>query len=220
VDQSNKPGNQSVNQPSGPVQAYPANRWQPITDIYQQEIAGTAAPAVVEPLKPAPVPVSQRDLPKSLVPISLNIITGLYFVRAVIYFALGSKLISDPDSDFSQWLVSMSGVMVPFTITHRHPEMYVKLVGEALLVTAGFSVIVGALWLFRSWKIRWVTMAYAGGMVVRTGIHYFAGVASGVGSELSGSQATFVLFGCAVNSLIFCYLAFYPGVKEAFEKPF
>lgn len=220
MDQNNQSGNRPVNQPSSQPAAYPANRWQPITDIYQQEIAGNAAPAVVEPPKPVPVPVSQRDLPKSLVPMSLNIITGLYFVRAVIFFGLGGKLISDPDSEFSQWLVSMSGVMVPFTITHRHPEMYVKLVGEALLVTAGLSVIVGALWLFRSWKIRWVTMAYAGGMVVRTGIHYFAGVASGVGSEFSGSQTAFVLFGCAINSLIFCYLAFYPGVKEAFEKPF
>jgi hypothetical protein len=151
---------------------------------------------------------------------SLNIITGLYFVRALFYFVVGSTLLSNPDSDFSQWLVSLSGVLIPFTITHRHPEMFVKLVGEAMLVTAGLSVVVGVFWLLRSWKIRWVTMAYAGGMVLRTGVHYFAGVASGVGSELSGSQATFVLFACAINSLIFCYLAFYPGVKEAFERPF
>jgi hypothetical protein len=220
VEQNNQPGNQPANRPSSQVQAYPANRWQPITDIYQQEIAGNAAPAAVEPPKPVPVPVSQRDLPRSSVPMSLNIITGLYFVRALFYFVVGSTLLSNPDSDFSQWLVSLSGVLIPFTITHRHPEMFVKLVGEAMLVTAGLSVVVGVFWLLRSWKIRWVTMAYAGGMVLRTGVHYFAGVASGVGSELSGSQATFVLFACAINSLIFCYLAFYPGVKEAFERPF
>ena len=219
MDRNIQPSNQPASQTPGQITAYPANRWQPITDIYQQEIEGNA-PAVVEPPKPAPVPVSQRDLPKSMVPMSLNIITGLYFVRAVIYFFLGGKLLSDPNSDFSQWLVSMSGVIIPFTITHRHPEMFVRLVGEAMLVTSALSVVVGVMWLLRSWKIRWITMAYAGGMVLRAGVHYFAGVVSGVGSGLPAGQDTILLFGCAINSIIFCYLAFYPGVKEAFEKPF
>lgn len=196
------------------------NRWQPITDLYQQEAEGTAPPIPVQPPKPVAVPTSQRNMPPSLVPMSLNIITGFYFVRALFYLILGGKLVSDPNSDFSQQLVTLSGVLIPFTITHRHPEEFVKLVGEAMLVTAGISVVVGVMWLIRSWKIRWVTMAYAGGMVLRTAVHYFAGAASGVGSELTGNQSTVVIFGCIVNTLIFCYLAFYPGVKEAFEKPF
>ncbi len=220
MEPNNQPANQPAGQPASQVTAYPANRWQPVTDLYQQEVEGNAPPAAVEPPKPVPVPVSQRDLPKSIVPMSLHIITGLYFLRAIIYFLLGGKLLSDPNSDFSQWLVSMSGAMIPFTITHRHPEMFVRLVGEAMLVTAGLSVVVGGMWLFRSWKIRWITMAYAGGMVVRTAVHYFAGAASGVGSELTGDQSAIVFCGCAINTLVFCYLAFYPGVKEAFEKPF
>jgi len=220
VEQKNQPANQSASQTPSPAPAAPVNRWQPITDIYQQEAEGIAPPVAVQPPKPVPVPVSQRDLPPSLVPMSLNIITGLYFLRALIYFALGGKLLSDPGSDFSQRLVSMSGVMVPFTITHRQPEMFVKLLGEAMLVTAGLSVVVGVMWLLRSWKIRWITMAYSGGMVVRVGIHYFAGAASGVGSGLSADQSAILFFGCAFNAIIFAYLAFYPGVKEAFEKPF
>ncbi|MGP8251201.1 MAG: hypothetical protein ACLQHF_04155 [Terracidiphilus sp.] len=88
MEKSDQPANQSASQPSSQAPAQPANRWQPITDLYQQEIAGNAPPAVVQPPKPAPVPVSQRDLPKnSVVPMSLNIITGLYFVRAVVFLA-------------------------------------------------------------------------------------------------------------------------------------
>ena len=235
--QSNQPSNQSPSQ--GPEQApfQHVNRWQPITELYQQELEGNVPAAVAEPPKPVPVPVSQRDLPKSSVPISLNIITGLFFLRAVVYFAVGGKLVSDPDSDFSQRFVSLSGVMIPFTITHRHPEIFVKLVGEALLAVAALSLVVGVLWLVRWWVIRWVTMAYAGGMVLRVAIRYFAGAAAGMhggplGSEaysagaysglamgLSSDQITAVVFfSCAVNLIIFCYLAFYPGVKEAFEK--
>ncbi len=221
MEQKNQPANQSASQTPTQAPAAPVNRWQPITDIYQQELESDA-PAVFQPPKPAPVPVpvSQRDLPKGIVPMSLNIITGLYFLRALIFFVLGGKLLSDPGSDFSQRLVSISGVMVPFAITHRQPEMFVKLLGEALVVSAGLSLVVGVLWLFRWWVIRWVTMCYAGGMVVRVGIHYFAGAVSGVGSGLSADQAAILFFGCAVNAIIFGYLAFYPGVKEAFEKPF
>jgi hypothetical protein len=216
------------------------NRWQPITDLYQQEAEGIASPAVaVQPPKPVPVPVSQRDLPRSSVPMSLNIITGLFFLRALIYFILGGKLVSAPDSEFSQRLVSLSGVMVPFTVNQRQPEMFVKLVGEAMLAVAVLSLLVGILWLVRWWVIRWVTMCYSGGMVLRVAIRYFAGAAAGIHGGPLGSQAysagaysglamglssdqitAMLFFSCAINLIIFSYLAFYPGVKEAFEKSF
>jgi hypothetical protein len=151
---------------------------------------------------------------------SLNIITALFFVRAVIYFVLAGRLLSAPDSDFSRWVVSISGSIIPFTISHRHPEIYVRLLGQAFLFLAGVSVVVGGMWVFRSWKIRWITMAYAGGMVLRAGIYYLAGLASGVGSSLSGNQTSILLLGCFINAIVFGYLASYPGVKAAFEKPF
>jgi hypothetical protein len=220
VDQSEQATSQAASKSSSQNQAQPVNRWQPITDLYQQELEGNAPPEVVQPPKPVPVPVSQRDLPKSSVPMSLNVITGFYFVQAAFYIFLGSRVIAAIDSDFSHWIVGQSPNMIPFTISHRLPREFYILVAEALIVMGVFSAVVGVLWVFRWWVIRWVTMCYAGGMVVRTGIHYFAGVASGVGSELSGSQSAFVLFSCALNSIIFCYLAFYPGVKEAFEKPY
>lgn len=238
MEPPNQPSKQSGSQSPSQTPVQPINRWQPITDIYQQEAEAFAPPPVALPPKPVPVPVSQRDLPKSSVPISLHIITGLFFLRALVYFILGGKLATDPDSGFSQWFVSMSDIMVPFTISHRHPEMFVKLVGQALLALAALSLIVGILWLVRWWVIRWVTMCYAGGMVARVAIKFFAGAASGVqtgplgtnlvgGGRFSGlamglSSDEFtavLLFSCAINLLIFCYLAFYPGVSEAFEKP-
>jgi hypothetical protein len=235
---SNQSGSQTASQSLGQTPAQPVNRWQPITDVYQQEAEVFAPPAVTQPPKPVPVPVSQRDLPKSSVPMSLHIITGLFFLRALVYFILGGKLATDPDSDFSQRLVSLSGILVPFTVSHRHPEMFVKLIGEALLVLATISLVVGILWLVRWWVIRWVTMCYSGGMVLRIVIRNFAGAAAGVHTGPLGNQIYYsgstsgimmglssdeitavLLFTCALNLLIFCYLAFYPGVSEAFEKP-
>lgn len=238
MDQPNQPANQSGSQPPSQAPAQPVNRWQPITDIYQQEPEVFAPPPVTQAPKPVPVPVNQRDLPKRVVPMSLHVITGLFFFRALVYFILGGKLATDPDSDFSQRLVSLSDVLVPFSVSQRHPEMFVKLIGQALLVLAALSLIVGIMWLVRWWVVRWVTMCYAGGMVLRFGIKFFAGAASGVhtgplgtnmvgGGRFSGlamglssdEMTAALLLSCAINLLIFCYLAFYPGVSEAFEKP-
>jgi len=219
MDENKQPANQSASQTPNQAAAPPVNRWQPVTDVYQQHVEGKAPP-IVQPPTPAPVPVSQKKLRRSSVPMSLNIITGLYFVQAVVYFFLGTRVIAAIDSDSSHWIVTESPAIIPFAISHRFPTEYYTLVAEALIVMGFFSAVVGVMWVFRWWVIRWVTMAYAGGMVARTAVVYSAGVVSGTGSNLSGDQAAVLLFSCLVNSIIFCYLAFYPGVKEAFEKPF
>ncbi len=113
-----------------------------------------------------------------------------------------------------------SPAIIPFTITHRFPKEFYTLVAEALIVMAAFSAVIGGMWLFRWWVVRWVTMAYAAGRVLRVGIYYSAGVASGVGSGLSGSTQAILMVYCCIDLLIFGYLAFYPGVKLAFEKTY
>ena len=74
------------------------------------------------------------------------------------------------------------------------------------------------MWLFGSWKIRWVTMFYAGAFVVKAGISYFAGLASGVGSRLPAGETPILLLSLALNTFIFLYLAFWPDVKAHFEE--
>lgn len=86
-----------------------------------------------------------------------------------------------------------------------------------LVSVAAVSTVVAFMWLFRSWKIRWVTMCYAGGFLAKAAINYLAGLASGVGSQIPASQSASLLFTIALNGTIFCYLAFWPGVKELFE---
>ena len=87
-----------------------------------------------------------------------------------------------------------------------------------LLIAAVITAVVGFMWWNHSWKIRWITMFYAGAMVARAGVYFFAGWASGMGSQIPPEVMPTLLLAIALNGLIFCYLAFWPDVKEWFEE--
>ena len=87
-----------------------------------------------------------------------------------------------------------------------------------LLIFMVSTAVVAAMWWTRYWKVRWVAMFYAGAFVARTAISYFASVAAGESIQLSPEEASSLLAGIAANGFVFCYLAFWPEVKEWFEE--
>lgn len=93
-----------------------------------------------------------------------------------------------------------------------------EFVTVALLLLTVLTSVVAFMWWNRSWKIRWVTMFYAGGFVAKSAVYLFAGWASGVGSRMSPVELSSYLISLAVNSAIFCYLAFSYGVEEWFKE--
>jgi cation transport ATPase len=103
----------------------------------------------------------------------------------------------------------------------QSPEQSAQNQREVVMVFLLFSAImtgvVGFMWWNHSWKVRWIAMFYAGAYVAKAAIGFFAGLASGVGSEIEPGQMPMLMAAIAVNGLVFCYLAFWPGVKEWFE---
>jgi hypothetical protein len=87
-----------------------------------------------------------------------------------------------------------------------------------LLIAAVVTAVVAFMWWNRSWKVRWITMFYAGAMVARAGVYFFAAWASGTGSQLPPAVMPTLLFSIALNGFVFCYLAFWPDVSEWFEE--
>jgi hypothetical protein len=87
-----------------------------------------------------------------------------------------------------------------------------------LLIAAVVTAVVAFMWWNRSWKVRWITMFYAGAMVARAGVYFFAAWASGTGSQLPAAVMPTLLFAIALNGFVFCYLAFWPDVQEWFEE--
>jgi hypothetical protein len=229
VDQNKQPADQTPSQPAvpsatpsstPPAQQY-VNVWKPVTDLYVEEHANLPPPVIAAP---PPSPVTRVSPPQRSywegVPMSLHVLTGFYFLNALAYLVIGGRLIMAPAGDFSRFIAFNSRLFLLFAVSQRKPEEFVTLVGQAMLFSAAISTVVGVMWLLRSWKIRWITMAYALGRALRVGVYYFAGAVSGVGSGIPAELQTLVMFGVCINLLIFCYLAFYPGVEQAFEKKF
>lgn len=86
-----------------------------------------------------------------------------------------------------------------------------------LLISTVITAVVGFMWWNHSWKVRWVAMFYAGAFVAKAGLGLFAGWASGMGNRIEPEQIPLLIVAIALNGFVFCYLAFWPGVKEWFE---
>jgi len=87
-----------------------------------------------------------------------------------------------------------------------------------LLAMLALTTWIGFMWWNHSWKVRWITMCYSGGMVAKALINFIAGAASGVGSGLDPVQMPLLMGTIAVNTFVFLYLAFGHGVKQWFEE--
>jgi len=87
-----------------------------------------------------------------------------------------------------------------------------------LLISLALTSWIGFMWWNHSWKVRWITMFYAGAMVAKAAVNFVAGTASGVGSGLSSVEVPTAMLTIALNGFVFLYLAFGPGVKQWFEE--
>jgi hypothetical protein len=92
---------------------------------------------------------------------------------------------------------------------------------EMVKVYLAFSVLVSAwvgfMWWNHSWRIRWITMFYAGAFVAKAALNGVLGFSLGVGIGQTPGESASMLLMVGVNGFIFCYLAFWPGVKAHFE---
>ena len=87
-----------------------------------------------------------------------------------------------------------------------------------LMFLLGTTCVVAFMWWNRSWKIRWITMFFAGAFVARAALALLVMRAAGIDLQLSPAQTTSLLVSIVLNGLVFCYLAFSPEVSQWFEE--
>ena len=194
------------------------NTWKPVTDLYQD----TSAPPVPEP---APMPVAGQPPAQPLkifqerkLPIPIAIVGGFYALRAVVFLVFASILGSHPSSSFAATLIDHSRSLIPFQVHETGGHVPAELLAEAMVVTAILSIVVSVMWFVRYWRIRWITMFYAGVSLFRTVLYFATDKAAGLTTVLTPDQKQALSLACAVNLFVLCYLAFYPGVAQAFEE--
>lgn len=180
-------------------------------------------------------------------PLGIRIFTWYYFGRSAICLLLLFILTTFPKSSASMWLSdSISSFLhVPGSKSQQEarrkeiekmandyavpedaiaagepafsPETMLNIVTVYLVFNVVTAAVVGFMWWNRSWKVRWVTMFYAGALVAKVTVNIIAGIASGGGPGITSSQTSMLVLTLGLNALIFLYLAFWPGVEQCFE---
>ena len=73
-------------------------------------------------------------------------------------------------------------------------------------------------WYSRDWRARWFVMFLSGATAVKMLGNYAADRASGFPTPMSSAQQVSLFMTIAVNLIICGYLAFYPGMAQAFKE--
>jgi hypothetical protein len=175
-------------------------------------------------LKPAPAK------PRNPRPLMITIVSWYFFARAVVSLLLAIVPWGDPDSAVANYLTASPSLfgMLPRSfrpnplLGHATQTNFVQALPFVFLATAVlFGLLAWKLWTLSN-RWRWATMfwsAYALFSTVRF-VMLDTMVRSVVDIPLPPlpEQVKLALFANVVwNLLILCYLAFYPGVKQAFE---
>lgn len=141
------------------------------------------------------------------VPLLARLFAWFLAVRAVAYLAFALIVGGAPESD--------AAVFVAQHFNHWPPPATPEAVFYALAILNG---ILAWRWLMRDWKARWAAMFLSGTIAVRAIIDLAAAKAAGADLGLTPSQQGALGFGIALNLIICAYLAFYPGMAQAFRE--
>jgi hypothetical protein len=160
--------------------------------------------------------------PQKKDPLLLRVITYILILRALAFLTLAFVLWTFPDSDFGTYLVANSDF---FFKRPRHFESVEQIQQSAhdflmigfLLAGIVYSIVAWK-WLTRFWLARWGTMFLAGATLLKTGIYLAADRASGVDTQFTAAQSQALVLSSILNLAIVFYLAFSPGVAEAFKE--
>jgi hypothetical protein len=197
----------------------PVNHWRPVTLEYQIEFM-PAVEALPAPKRKRARLVLAKGAAQSEaeMPLPVTAIQWYYFLRACVYFVLGSVLLSYPASQTASWLLEHASIVAPVQLHATQVAPLINLLAESFFVLSIASAVVGVMWLLRSRTVRWVTLCFAGASLART-VLYFVALGEVVPRVLlSMHQKELLLTGAVINLLIFGYVAFLPGVDDGIEQ--
>jgi hypothetical protein len=196
----------------------PANRWRPVTEVYQEELAPRSRRSLRDRIfrrpagKTGPPPAQARPAAGVLG------VTWFYLLNAGAYFASGSILLSLPLSDLAFQLMRHAHLIVPFPIGRLEDVPMANVLAESLFIMAVVSGAVAVLWMTHARSARWITLLYAAGWLVRNVLYFFPGRFGPRLPRLSPGAHRLLLLDTFAEALIFLYLLFYMRVEREKQR--
>ncbi|MGA9465924.1 MAG: hypothetical protein WBV28_24255 [Terracidiphilus sp.] len=146
-----------------------------------------------------------KQAQKVKVPLLITLFAWYCFLRAAADLACAALVQLSPDS-----------ATAVFAMSHFNPIPSPIPPQVAFVVLAAFYTVVGLRWITRDWRAWWAALFVSGITVASSGYQCMTHRVIENPLNPSVHQSPVVPF--VVNLLIFCYLAFYPGVAEAFKE--
>jgi len=148
-----------------------------------------------------------RKDPKVEVPLLITLFAWYCFLRVGIFvlFALIVGIV--PDTPVAQ-----------FIATRLDPVPQPIPAEGAFYVLAILYALVGWRWMTRDWKARWAAMFMSGATAAKIAVALIVDRAAGDQAPISSGAYQAIWLVLAWNVLVCCYLAFYPGMAQAFKE--
>jgi hypothetical protein len=149
----------------------------------------------------------RKYAPKVEVPRLITLYAWLCFFRAGVYLVFAFIVGLAPDSSATNYVATHFD-SAPRQIS---PE-------AVFFISAGLYALIGWRWYCRDWRARWFAMFTSGAGAARILIVLAADRASGTTPILTAGQQQVLALIAVFNLMICAYLAFYPGMAEAFKE--
>jgi len=155
------------------------------------------------------------------VPLLITLFAWYCFLRAAAFVVFALIVGIAPESATAQFVAAHFNPIPPPRppIYAPHGPVAPSIPPEAAFYgLAILYAVVGWRWFTRDWRARWAAMFISGATAAKIAVDLMADRATGDPTPMSPAQNQAILLAIVWNVLICCYLAFYPGMKEAFKE--
>jgi hypothetical protein len=161
------------------------------------------------PQKTQTGPVRERGdyVERHKIPTLIRWFIWLLTFRSVVNLVFALAIGLAPDSSVAQYILA-----------NFDPWPKAVSAEGVFYVTALIYGVMAWRWYSRDWRVRWVVMFLSGASATKILINFAADRAAGNPTPMTQGQELTLLTSVAVNFLICAYLAFYPGMAEAFKE--
>lgn len=141
-------------------------------------------------------------------PLAILLYAWFCFVRAAVFLAFGM-------------IIGLSGAdAAPSVFLATHFDAYPRLIQPEIIfyLLALIYGVIGWRWFIRDWKARWLAMMFTGLNLTTVLGSLLAYRMAGIEVTMAPMQKEALVISVAWQILVLCYLAFYPGMEQAFQE--
>ena len=173
------------------------------------EIKGIVRPPLEMPeeLRGQRSRLAVRKDPKLEVPLLITLFAWYCFLRVGMFVVFALIVGIVPETPAAQFIATQLNPVPPPIPAEG-----------AFYVLAILYALIGWRWMTRDWKARWGAMFISGATAAKTAVALIADRAAGDQTPISPAAQQAILLAIVWNVLVCCYLAFYPGMAQAFKE--